>query len=54
VWLQCIVVVGRHHVPTGTLLLVNAYAIQWDPTIWPELAAYKLERLRTASWRGSP
>ncbi|XP_020586501.1 isoflavone 2'-hydroxylase-like [Phalaenopsis equestris] len=36
--------VGGYNIPRGTMLLVNAYMIQRDPTIWPEPTKFLPER----------
>ncbi|KAK8953515.1 Cytochrome P450 81D1 [Platanthera guangdongensis] len=36
--------VGGYTIPGGTMVLVNAYAIQRDPEIWPESTKFLPER----------
>ncbi|PKU68247.1 cytochrome P450 81E8-like [Dendrobium catenatum] len=38
--------VGGYHIPCGTMLIVNAYAIQRDPKIWPEPTKFCPERFQ--------
>lgn len=40
--------VGGFDVPAGTQVLVNAWAIQRDPEVWPEPSAFRPERFLTS------
>ncbi|XP_010906241.1 cytochrome P450 81Q32 [Elaeis guineensis] len=47
-------IVGGYRVPRGTVLLVNAWAIQRDPRLWPEPTSFRPERLSEAGRENEP
>ncbi|KAJ4846882.1 hypothetical protein Tsubulata_011891 [Turnera subulata] len=36
--------IGGYHVPRGTMVLANAWAIQRDPTLWEDPSSFRPER----------
>ena len=39
--------IGGYHIPKHTMVMVNAWAIQRDPKLWPDATSFRPERFET-------